>query len=316
LTKVSIIIPAYNAQNTIAETIHSILKQSFSDFELIIVNDGSTDDTEKVIQTFSDKRIKYFDQINKGQCAANNFGLSKSEGKYIKFFDADDVMNDKHIEAQYEKIKNSTTSLASCKWGRFYDDDYRSAKFVAELVWANLSSIDWLKTSLSQRHSMMGGCLWLIPKVILDKVGGWDDRLSLNNDFEFSVRVLLGAENVVFADEALFYYRTGVPNSLSLTTSTKSYYDAYLSNLMGCKYLLAVDNSKFVQSLCANRFQEWVYTIYPSNREIVKKFESQIDLWGGSKISLEGGKVLKELSKLFGWKIAKKIKLFLNKYFR
>jgi glycosyltransferase involved in cell wall biosynthesis len=316
LIKVSIIIPAYNAQNTIAETIHSILKQSFTDFELIIVNDGSTDDTEKVIHSFSDNRIKYFYQKNRGQCAANNFGLSKANGDYIKFFDADDVMNDIHIEAQFEKIKDSKKNVASSKWGRFYDSDFKSTKFKEELVWKDLSTIDWLKTALGQRHSMMGGCLWLIPKVILDKVGGWNESLSLNNDFEFSVRLLLGAEKVLFADEALIYYRTGVPNSLSHTTSAKSYYDAYLSNLLGCKYLLAVDNSKSVQTLCANRFQEWVYTIYPSNKEIVEKFESQINLWGGSNISIEGGYVLKALSKFFGWKTAKRIKLFLNKYFK
>jgi glycosyltransferase involved in cell wall biosynthesis len=315
LATISIIIPAYNAASTITDAIASVLNQTFLDFELIIVNDGSTDDTESIILSFSDERIKYFYQNNKGQCAANNFGLVKANGIFIKFFDADDVMNSKHIEAQYEKIKNSNTTLASCKWGRFYGNDITNVKFIPELNWKDLSTIDWLKIALGQRHDMMGGWLWLIPKVILDKVGGWNENLSLNNDFEFSVRLLLGAEKVVFANDALLYYRTGIGNSLSQSTTETNYQQAFKSNLMGCNYLLAKDNSEFMQTLCANRFQEWVYTVYPNHLNIVEKFETQIKLWGGSNISIEGGRGLIFLSNILGWKTAKRIKLYLNKYF-
>lgn len=314
MPKVSIIMPAYNASSTIKEAINSVLGQTFSDFELIIVNDGSSDHTEKIILSIRDDRIKYFNQQNKGQCAANNFGLSQAKGEFIKFFDADDIMNDYHIEAQFLAIKNSKNAIASCKWCRFYNDDIKSAKFIPELVWKNLDSIEWLKVSLSQRHDMMGGCLWLIPKTILDKVGGWDERLSLNNDFEFSVRILLAAEKVLFVEEAFLYYRTGALNSLTKSATAKSYDAAYLSNILGCNYLLAKDNSVAVQKLCANRFQEWVFTIYPSHATIVKKFEDQIKIWGGSNIIIEGGKIFVFLSKIVGWKTAKKIKLFLNKF--
>ncbi len=313
MPQVSIIIPAYNAESTIAETLNSVLHQSYTDFEIIIVNDGSTDNTEKVIQSFSDDRIKYFFQTNKGQCAANNFGLSKAIGNYIKFFDADDVMNSKHIEAQFEKIKNKHNTIASCKWGRFYNDDFTSAKFIPESVWKSLPTLDWLKTALAQRHCMMGGCLWLIPKTILDKVGGWNENLSLNNDFEFSTRLLLAADNVVFAEDALLYYRTIGGNTLSKSSSFINFNAAYESNLLGCSYLLAKENSKTVQLLCANRFQEWVYAIYPNHLEIVEKFESKIKEWGGSNISIQGGRILIIMSKLFGWKNAKKIKIFFKR---
>ncbi len=316
MPKVSIIIPAYNAENTITESINAVLQQTFKDFELIIVNDGSTDNTEKIISSFTDNRIKYFTQKNKGQCAANNFGLAQAKGDYIKFFDADDVMNATHIEAQYEKVKNSKTNIASCKWGRFYDDDFTNTKFIPESVWKDFATLDWIKAALTQRHDMMGGCLWLIPRQILEKVSGWDESLSLNNDFEFSVRLLLGAENVIFTENALLYYRTGNNNSLSNATNASKYNAAYKANLLGCNHLLAVDNSKFVQKLCANRFQDWVYAIYPNHLDIVQKFEMQIKAWGGSNISIEGGKALIFLSKLLGWKNAIRIKLFLNKYIR
>ena len=290
------------------------MQQSFTDFELIIINDGSTDNTAEIILAFKDERIKYLHQENKGQCAANNIGLAQASGDFIKFMDADDVINTVHIEAQFQKIKNSKTNIASCKWARFYDTDYTTAHFKPELVWKNLTGINWLKTSLAQRHDMMGGWLWLIPRSILDKVGGWDERLSLNNDFEFSVRVLLAAEKVLFAEDAMLYYRTGGLNSLSQSTNAESYNAAYLSNILGCNYLLAKDNSAAVQKLCANRFQEWVFTIYPNHAAILKKFEDQIKIWGGSNITIEGGKILVLLAKIVGWKNARKLKLFLNKF--
>ncbi len=128
--KVSIIIPAYNAEKWISEALQSVINQTWENIEIIVVNDGSTDATEKVIQSFKDGRIKYFFQANKGQCVASNAGLSKATGDYIKFFDADDIMNSEHVEAQLKKLNGSKTSIASCAWGRFYNDDYTSASFV------------------------------------------------------------------------------------------------------------------------------------------------------------------------------------------
>ena len=314
MVQISIIIAAYNAESTIAETINSVLTQTFSNFELIIINDGSTDNTEQIILSFFDTRIIYFLQENKGQSAANNFGLSKVNGDYIKFFDADDVMNSTHIEAQFEKIKFSKTNLASCKWGRFYNGDLVNTLFVSELVWKDLATLDWLKISLSQRHDMMGGWLWLIPKEIIVKAGGWDERLSLNNDFEFSVRMLLCAEKVLFADNAILYYRTGGVNTLAQSTSVDSYNAAYLSNFLGCTHLLATENSKALRRLCANRFQGWVFAIYPDYLDIVEKFERQIKIWGGSDIKIQGGNTFVLFSKIVGWKTAKRIKLFFYRY--
>ena len=310
---ISIILPAFNAEQTIAQTINSLLLQTYNYFELIIVNDGSTDDTEVIINSIVDNRIQYFKQDNKGQCAACNFGLTKAKGKYIKFFDADDVMNNTHLEAQILKLNGRIDAVSSCKWGRFYNDNLDTLKFVPETVWKDMNTLDWLRGALTQRHDMMGGCLWLIPKSILDKIGGWDERLSLNNDFEFSVRLLLNTSNVFFAENAELHYRSGALNSLSKSTSEEKYEAAFLSNYLGCSYLLKADNSNEMKLLCANRFQEWVFDIYPKYPEVVKKFERQIKLWGGSTIKMQGGIILKFLTKVLGWKNSKKIKLFLNK---
>src|SRR5690606_28602885 len=89
---VSIVMPAYNAEKYIAEAIQSVLEQRHKHWELLIVNDGSKDNTGKIVQSFADPRIKYFEQENKGACAARNTALSNMNGSYLCVLDADDVL--------------------------------------------------------------------------------------------------------------------------------------------------------------------------------------------------------------------------------
>jgi glycosyltransferase involved in cell wall biosynthesis len=103
---VTVLMPAYNAEKYIAEAISSVLKQSFTDFELLIINDGSTDETEKVINSFNDPRIASVSQPNKGVSAALNLGLSYSRAPYIVRFDADDICYPDRLKVQYEFITN------------------------------------------------------------------------------------------------------------------------------------------------------------------------------------------------------------------
>jgi glycosyltransferase involved in cell wall biosynthesis len=102
--KVTVLMPAYNAGKYIGEAIASVLEQSFTDFELLIINDGSTDDTEKIIRSFHDPRIVLISQQNKGVSAALNLGLSHAHAPYIARFDADDVCLPNRLKVQYEFI--------------------------------------------------------------------------------------------------------------------------------------------------------------------------------------------------------------------
>lgn len=308
--------PAYNSSAYISATIQSVLAQTHKNIELIIINDGSADRTEEVVKSFSDSRIRYFYQANKGQCAASNFGLAQANGDYIKFFDADDLMNPEHIEAQLNKLNNSTTKIASCAWGRFYNEDHTSTLFGEEKVWQDMKPVDWLRTSLSQRSDMMGAWLWLIPKQILQRAGGWNESLTLNNDFEFSIRLLLHSEMILFAEKAKVYYRSGMTGSLSLNINEQAYRNAYLSTHLGCSYLLAADSSAYMKRLCANRYQEWIYRMYPNYPEVTELFQAQINQLGGSNIKIKGGIASRILSFLLGWQNTKDFKISLNNLLR
>jgi glycosyltransferase involved in cell wall biosynthesis len=102
--KVTVLMPAYNAGKYIGEAITSVLKQSFTDFELLIINDGSTDDTVKIIRSFKDRRIVLKNQDNKGVASALNTGLTHARAPYIARFDADDVCYPERLKIQYEFI--------------------------------------------------------------------------------------------------------------------------------------------------------------------------------------------------------------------
>jgi len=102
--RITVLMPAYNAENYIGEAISSVLKQTFGDFELLIINDGSTDSTVKIIQSFKDQRIVLIQQENTGIATALNVGLKHSRAPYIARFDADDICYPERLRVQYDFI--------------------------------------------------------------------------------------------------------------------------------------------------------------------------------------------------------------------
>lgn len=103
----SIVIPTYNRGNLIDETIKSVLKQTYQNYEIIIVDDGSTDNTQQLINTFSDKRIKYYKKNNEERSIARNFGLNKAKGNYVYLLDSDDIIYSHHLKTAFEFINKS-----------------------------------------------------------------------------------------------------------------------------------------------------------------------------------------------------------------
>ena len=104
---VSIVIPIYNGEKSVANTIDACLAQTLSDFELLIIDDGSTDDTKTAVSAFSDKRIQYIYQENAGPAAARNTGVDAARGQYIAYLDADDSWYPDYLERAYEKIQST-----------------------------------------------------------------------------------------------------------------------------------------------------------------------------------------------------------------
>src|SRR5919199_5480676 len=102
---ISVVIPAYNSEKTIQETIKSVLKQSFKNLELIVIDDGSKDSTFDIVSSFSDSRLRVFSYLNAGVSASRNRGLAKAAGEFISFLDADDLWTPDKLEAQLKALE-------------------------------------------------------------------------------------------------------------------------------------------------------------------------------------------------------------------
>lgn len=249
---VSIIVSCYNSEKYVAETLQSLLNQTYHDLEIIVVNDGSTDDSENVIKSFTDKRIKYYRQNNKGQCAALNYGFKQSSGSFIKFYDADDILHSEAIEGQMESLKGMEEDCISfIEWRRFYNDKLPSSinlndPHTAHRDCTPVEYITWKK------HTPMYQCgLWLIPRSLLYKTGLWDERLSLINDTEFFSRIMCYVKTLRFSDKGYTFYRTNATeSSLSKDLSKKGIKSALLSIDLMAKWLLSIENSERIKNNC------------------------------------------------------------------
>ena len=127
----SVIIPLYNKANFIEKTIHSVLNQSFQYFEVIIVNDGSTDKSLEKVQKFNDSRIKIFNQENRGVSEARNYGIEQSTSEYIALLDADDLWHNNHLSELKKQIEISPNAGLYCNnYEVFYSENFKKkAKF-------------------------------------------------------------------------------------------------------------------------------------------------------------------------------------------
>jgi glycosyltransferase involved in cell wall biosynthesis len=214
MPRVSIIIPTYNRAGYLTESVQSVLDQSFGDFELIVVDDGSTDNTKEAIESFKDPHIRYIYQENRGISAARNTGIKHSSGEYVAFLDSDDLRLPRYLEKNVELL-DSRPDI-----GIVFSDLY---VFESETE-SSLGSM-WkgvLKYRESYLREIESGVrrplaalfkdgpfsnAFIVRRQVLDEAGYYDESLpNGNEDFEFYVRVLLHIR-VGFVYEPLGRYR-------------------------------------------------------------------------------------------------------------
>jgi len=124
---VSVIVPAYNAERTILETITSVQQQTFSDFEVIVIDDGSSDRTLELLNSVTDERLKIFSYKNCGVCVARNRGISHATGEFIAFLDADDLWTPDKLEAQLAALQQHSEAGVAYSWTYFMDEQGESS---------------------------------------------------------------------------------------------------------------------------------------------------------------------------------------------
>ena len=303
---VSVLMPCYNAERYVAQALDSVLAQTWPAIEIIVVDDGSTDGSAAVLERYASRGVRVLRQANNGQCAAANRAWAASSGELIKFFDADDVMAPDMIELQALRLGARRDAVAMGEWARFYGEDPLDAQFVPLGMYGDAKPADWLAKEWMNARPMMQCALWLLPRAVLERSGGWDERLSLINDFEFFARVLLEASEILYAPGARFHYRSGVEGSLSGRRSRKAVESAFLSLILGTKHLLAAEDSRRTRRACANVLQDFDYTYYPDHADLRARARERVAELGGSDLPPDGPPGFQRARRLVGWRLARR----------
>ena len=310
---ISICIPTYNAEKYIEETLNSILAQTYSNIELIVVNDGSTDNTCQIVRSINDNRITILSTTNGGASKARNIAYQKAQGEFIMFMDSDDLISSDFLEKQLFLIINHADCIAISSWGRFYRPDRADFKLFHELLPEPHDFEGWITSYWYQnKHNTPPGRL-LIPRKIIERAGLWNEDLTLNDDFEFFTRIAYCATKLIPNPDSLYYYRSGI-GGLSSANDEK----AYLSLLKSFELSFNLVLSKFgqnqlVKKACANLWQSFIFETYPLLKKERLFARKKIDQLGGSNLHYPAGGRTAILIKILGWKMTKSLKLYLKK---
>lgn len=254
---VSVIIPLYNSENYISETIESVLNQTYKNIEVVVVDDGSTDDSLSIAKRYESNNLHVYHQENSGAPVARNFGFRMSKGSFIQYLDADDKLTPNKIEKQVAALgKGNSYAIATSSvfvmsgeeeylWDmpEIYHDYERGFDLLVDL---------W-------RFFIPSWCIgsYLVPRNLVLESGGWDETLKKNQDGEFFSRVLVRANKVVFIETEGQIWRL-LPTSMSHSIGEAKIESVYRSYRKISDLMLSVEDSKRVRQAVAAAYGSFV----------------------------------------------------------
>lgn len=211
---VSIIIPTYNRAHIIGETLDSVIAQTHTNWECIVVDDGSTDNTNQVLKKYEkkDARIKFYKRPSnrkKGANACRNYGFELSKGEFINWLDSDDLFSLNKIKSQLDVIDLNTSNLTliTSKWERFNGRTNLLPHEHNKVIYKDyLNGLGLLKDFHSYNTFFPPHC-YLVSRSLINNCEGWNESLSVNQDGEFFTRVILEASDIYHSKEGGTYYR-------------------------------------------------------------------------------------------------------------
>ena len=218
MAQVSIIIPAYNAESTILETIESVQKQTFSDWELIVIDDGSTDRSLEILSTVTDSRLMVFSYKNAGVSVARNRGISHAKSDFIAFLDADDLWTPDKLELQLAALKKHPEAGVAYSWtmnmnstgDTFYSGDkvYFQGNVYVELLISNF---------------IANGSNLLIRREAIESIGEFDPNLIPCEDWDYYLRLASEWHFVLVPKPQILYRQSSRSQSAKVDVMEKGY---------------------------------------------------------------------------------------------
>jgi len=268
LLKISIIIAVYNKESYILRTLQSVLNQTYTDFEIIIVNDGSIDNSEYKILELSDSRIKYYKQENQGAGAARNMAISKASSKYIALLDADDIWDKNYLNEQVKLIKKypSEFVFACAILTKKGNKEFAKPYAITE---SKEGRYDYFKNSL--KTSILHSSSTILRKEVFENIGLYNPKIKSGQDTDLYIRIGLKYK-IVFNPKALVIYTI---NNDSLWRSIKTVKDRTHFEQYNA---IEQTNSSLKKFLDINRFSLAIEAKIRREKNYFKKIVEKIDL--------------------------------------
>lgn len=318
---VSILIPCYNSERWIAETIESALAQTWQNKEVIIVDDGSTDSSFAVAKRFDSPIVKVTSQESRGAGSARNRALKEAQGEFFQYLDADDLLSPKKIEKQVLLLqKNPPDMLAVCGTVYFFDGEepaqgiYRKkSPFLVD----SDDPLDWLLKLLGAdgKAGMVHPGAWLTPRSVAYTAGQWDEQPSPDDDGEYFARVVLASNGIRRAKSGVSYYRKHRSGSnLSRGKSERLQWGALRSLDLKAQHILAKTNTLRAKMALARCYMERAVIAYPKYPKLTEAALRRVEELGGTDyLPRLGGWRIELLKNIFGWKLARNASTLYNR---
>tara|TARA_R110001583_G_scaffold14135_8_gene59543 strand:- start:3677 stop:4624 length:948 start_codon:yes stop_codon:yes gene_type:complete len=284
---VSIIIPTFNRAHLIGETLDSVFEQTYTNWECIIVDDGSTDNTRNVVNDYilKDSRFRYHYRPNdrpKGANTCRNYGFELSKGRYVNWFDDDDVMHSNKLTIQVTALENNECNFSVCQTLIFEN----SIKNIIGLRSENIHSNNIFYDYLTQKISWLTQApLW--KKSFLQTIDYlFDEELQAAQEWEFHCRILCHSEKYQFINEPLIYIRqhaASISNNNSINERRYNYFLARLKIYNSNEIQLSNESKKFLQEYLIYNFKNFVRS--KKIKLALKTF--YLYIWAENKFSLK-----------------------------
>lgn len=328
---VSIIIPVYNAEKYLKETLQSALDQTWPNKEIIIVDDGSTDDSAAIVRSYNRPIIKLIQQKNQGASSAKQTGLSYAGGDFIQYLDADDILHPDKLTLQVNELINRPGFISIGRTAHFYLNDMSDQKLESNDFYLQfLNSPLHFLIKLYGGYDMKGGMIqpnaFLTPRNLIDEAGPWNTLLSpcADEDGEYFCRVILKSSGLIYQADALNYYRrTVAATSLSGLKSELSYANLIETLWLKHGYLLAYTNKPEDVPLihnatyrCLDEVMIKLYFKYPLLAKKIDNYQSLLSPKLKPGTYKLGGNIINLVSEHMGWKTARFLQYYFAKLIR
>lgn len=312
---VSVLIPAYNAAPWLRQTVESALAQEGVRTEIIIVDDGSTDATLAVANSFVRNSVKVVHQANGGASRARNQALSLAQGDFIQWLDADDLLAPGKLQSQVKRAQaeGRTDVLLMSAFGEFFFDPLQ-ARQKPNALWQDASPLEFLLARFNQ-GLWVSPAAWLVSRELTRAAGPWDERLALDDDGEYFTRVAALSTKLAFTPEARACYRRGIIGSLSQTTTLRASESLLLSLQLCASHLLALEDSPRTREAIFRYAQSWVDRsdhFHPDRADLFQRLQQFAATLGGEVTPPRPGWKYLPVQRLLGWPATRRCRAWIG----